>query len=101
MVVVVGRNFHFKSSRGNIFEVLVESCQGYTLHILVDVEMPTSKILGDRSRKMDKKDMQLTKCSYTCSVTSCFSENQRKILEPLDLICLCSFSFLTCTDAVV
>lgn len=39
MGVREGRNSNFKSSGGNIFEVSVESCQGYILHILINIEV--------------------------------------------------------------
>lgn len=39
MGVREGRNSDFKSRGRNIFEVSVESCQGYILHIPINIEV--------------------------------------------------------------
>lgn len=46
MGVREGRNWNFKSNGGNIFKVSVESCQGYILHILIDIKVAYQQNFG-------------------------------------------------------
>lgn len=46
MRVREGRNLNFKSSGGNVFKASVESCQGYILRILIDIEIAYQQNFG-------------------------------------------------------